>query len=88
VEASSAGRVRHRLNRGGNRRLNAILYRIALTQLRWWPPAQHYSARRVSAGQTKRAAIRALKRYLIRAIWRVWPECVSHQALSSFIQAA
>ncbi len=31
LEASSAGRVRHRLNRGGNRRINAILYRIALT---------------------------------------------------------
>ena len=28
-EASSAGLVRHRLNRGGHRRLNAILYRIA-----------------------------------------------------------
>jgi transposase len=25
LEASSAGRVRHRLNRGGNRRLNALL---------------------------------------------------------------
>ncbi len=32
LEASSAGVVRHRLNRGGNRRLNATLYRIALTQ--------------------------------------------------------
>ncbi|CAA9564219.1 MAG: hypothetical protein AVDCRST_MAG18-1337 [uncultured Thermomicrobiales bacterium] len=34
LEASSAERVRHRLNRGGNRQLNAILYRIALTQAR------------------------------------------------------
>lgn len=32
LEASSAGLVRHRLNRGGNRRLNAVLYRIVLTQ--------------------------------------------------------
>ncbi len=30
VEASSAGHVRHRLNRGGYGRLNAILYHIAL----------------------------------------------------------
>ncbi len=88
LEASSAGRVRHRLNRGGNRRLNAILYRIALTQLRCWPPAQDYVARRVSEGKTKREAIRALKRYLIRAIWRLWQECVSHQASSSVVQAA
>ncbi|MDQ5852163.1 MAG: IS110 family transposase, partial [Chloroflexota bacterium] len=42
LEASSAGTMRHRLNRGGNRRLNAILYRIALTQARSWPPAQAY----------------------------------------------
>jgi transposase len=88
LEASSAGRVRHRLNRGGNRRLNAILYRMALTQLRCWPPAQEYVARRMSEGKTKREAIRALKRYLIRAIWRVWQECVTHQAPSSVIQAA
>lgn len=88
LEASSAGRVRHRLNRGGNRRLNAILYRIALTQLRCWPPAQDYVARRLSEGKTKREAIRALKRYLIRAIWRLWQECMSHQASSSFVQAA
>ncbi len=32
LETSSAGVLRHRLNRGGNRRLNAILYRIALVQ--------------------------------------------------------
>jgi len=32
--------VRHRLNRGGNRRLNAILYRIVLTQSRHAPRAQ------------------------------------------------
>ena len=40
LEASSAGRVRHRLNRGGNRRLNAVLYRIVLTQLRHEPRAR------------------------------------------------
>jgi transposase len=32
LEASSAGLVRHRLNRGDNRRLNKIWYAIALTQ--------------------------------------------------------
>lgn len=76
LEVSSAGRVRHRLNRGGNRQLNAILYRIALTQLRSLPAAQDYVARRMSEGKTKREALRALKRYIIRAIWRLWQECV------------
>jgi len=77
VEASSAGQVRHRLNRGGNRHLNAILYRIALTQARHSPQARAYLARRTAEGKTKREALRALKRYLIRAIWRLWQECLA-----------
>ena len=74
-ETSSAERVRHRLNRGGNRRLNAILYRIALTQARSSGQAQAYLARRISEGKTRREAIRALKRHLIRVIWRKWADC-------------
>jgi transposase len=77
LEASSAGVVRHRLNRGGNRRLNGILYMIALTQMRSWPPAQAYIARRVSEGKSKREAMRALKRFLVRAIWHQWQECMA-----------
>jgi transposase len=76
LEVSSAGRVRHRLNRGGNRQLNAIVYRIALTQLHVLPQAQAYVARRMSEGKSKAEAIRALKRFLIRAIWRLWEECL------------
>lgn len=75
IEASSAGRVRHRLNRGGNRRLNAVLYRIALTQAHFSPQARDYLARRVAEGKTKREAMRALKRFLARAIWRLWQQC-------------
>jgi transposase len=45
LEASSAGYVRHRLNRGGNRRLNAVLYRIVLTQAHHSP-----AGRRISIG--------------------------------------
>jgi len=75
LEASSAGRVRHRLNRGDNRRLNAILYRIALTQARHAPEARTYVERRVAGGKTKREALGALKRFIIRAIWCLWQEC-------------
>ncbi len=77
LEASSAGRVRHRLSRGGNRRLNAILYRIVLTQSRHAPAAQAYLARRMSEGKTRREAVRALKRFVVRAIWRRWQECLA-----------
>ncbi len=85
LEASSAGTIRHRLNRGGNRRLNAILYRIALVQATSSPQAKADLARRQAEGKTRREAIRALKRYVIRAIWLVWQRCqTSHteQALT------
>jgi transposase len=88
LEASSAGIVRHRLNRGGNRRLNAMLYRIALTQIRCSPDAQAYLARRQAEGKTWREAIRALKRYLIRAIWRLWQACLAQQEQAAVQQAA
>lgn len=80
LEASSAGQIRHRLNRTGNRRLNAVLYRIALTQAHYSPEARAYIARRTSEGKTRREALRALKRYLVRALFRLWTECVQAEA--------
>ena len=88
LEASSAGLVRHRLNRGGNRRLNAILYRIALSQARTLPEAQAYLARRQAEGKTWREAIRALKRYLIRTIWRLWEQCLDTPRSAGTLQVA
>ena len=77
LEASSAGHVRHRLNRGGNRRLNAVVHMIVVTQLGSWKPARDYMARRTSEGKTKREAMRALKRYVVRAIWQAWKLCLA-----------
>ena len=77
LEASSAGRVRQRLNRGGNRRLNALLYRIALTQATHSDQARAYLARREAAGKSRREALRTLKRHLVRAVWRLWPVCLA-----------
>jgi transposase len=88
LEASSAGMVRHRLNRGGNRRLNSQLHMIAITQLRSWPPARDYVKRRMSEGKTHREAVRALKRYLVRAIWRAWKECLPASTQMSASQVA
>ncbi len=79
LETSSAGLVRHRLNRGGNRRLNALIHMVALTQLRCWMPARAYVERRLAEGKTKREAMRALKRFLVRAIWNAWKRCLSRQ---------
>jgi transposase len=71
LDASSGRQQRHRLNRAGNRRLNRALYTIALTQIRIHPPAREYFARRLTEGKTRREALRALKRQLIRTIYRV-----------------
>ncbi len=87
LEASSAERVRHRLNRGGNRQLNAILYRIALTQARCSTAARAYLARRVSEGKTKREALRALKRFIVRAVWRRWQDCLAAAAAPAALAA-
>jgi transposase len=76
LEASSAGRTRHRLNRTGHRKLNELIHRIALTQARQYQPAQAYVARRRAEGKTWREAIRALKRYIVRAIYTQWKECL------------
>ncbi len=81
LETSSAGLVRHRLNRSGNRRLNCIVHLIAWTQVRSWPPAKAYLERRISEGKSRREATRALKRFIIRAIWRHWMECVAEKTV-------
>lgn len=72
LETSSAGRVRHRLNRGGNRRLNRVLYMIALTQWTQRGDGRRYIERRMEQGKTWLEAVRALKRYIARAVWRLW----------------
>lgn len=88
LEASSAGRTRHRLNRGGNRRLNSVLYRIVLTQAHHLPEARDYLKRRTSEGKTRREAHRCLRRYVIRAIWHLWLECLDEQNSRDFSHAA
>ena len=62
--------VRHRYNPGGNRRVNAILHRMAVTQLRCEPRAQRIYAGARVAGHTKKEARRVLKRHLSDVIYR------------------
>ena len=46
--------IRHRYNPGGNRRINAILYRMAITQLRCEPRAQRIYANARAGGHTNK----------------------------------
>lgn len=65
----SANKVRVRLNRGGNRQLNAALHRIAVTQLRGGLGLD-YVTKRMSMGKTKTEAIRSLRRRLSDEVYR------------------
>ena len=71
VPASSGQTVRHRLNRGGDRRLNRALHTIVLARRATHRPTQAYIDRRVAQGKSKREAVRCLKRYLARHHYRI-----------------
>ena len=71
IPASSGRTDRHRLDRGGNRQINAAIHRMAVTRARCDPETQDYIARKKTEGKTQRDAIRCLKRHLARRIWHL-----------------
>ena len=71
IPASSGRSTRHRLARGGNRQLNAALHRIAVTQVRLDGPGRAYFQHRISKGNSKMGALRALKRRLARVVFNL-----------------
>jgi transposase len=77
--------VRHRLDTGGNRRVNSVLYIMSVTQQRDHPDARRYLARKTAEGKTRREARRAHKRQLAnRVIRRMWrDEHTRHTPLAS-----
>ncbi|QAY62555.1 IS110 family transposase [Xylanimonas allomyrinae] len=70
IPASSGNTVRHRLNRGGDRRLNQALHMAVVVRMRWDPETKAYVERRSADGRTKKEIRRCLKRYLARQIYR------------------
>lgn len=71
LDCSSGKHDRHRLNRGGNRDANMALWRIVMVRLRWDPTTRAYIDKRVSEGKTRRGAMRCLKRYIARDVYRL-----------------
>lgn len=71
IPASSGNRIRHRLDRGGNRQLNCALHRIAVTQGRCHAPAREFLAKKQAEGKTRIEALRCLKRHLARRVWKL-----------------
>jgi len=70
LPASSGNTIRHRLNRGGDRRLNRALNTIVLTRMRTDSDTCNYIQRRLGEGKTNREIRRILKRYTSRQIFR------------------
>ncbi len=70
-ETSGQKQTCHRLNRGGDRQLNRALYLVAVTRRRCDPATRAYIARRAADGISERFAIRCLKRFIARRVWRL-----------------
>ena len=77
IPASSGQTSRMRLNRGGNRQINRALHGIVLAQVRTYPPAKDFVARKKAEGKSWREALRALKRHLARIVFRLLSQPLS-----------
>ena len=70
IPASSGNTVRHRLNRGGDRRLNHALHMVALSRMTHDEETRVYVEKRRAEGLTLKEIRRCVKRYLARRIYR------------------
>ncbi len=70
IDASSGAVKRHRLNPRGNRQLNHALHVAALTQIAHDHPGRQYYLRKLAEGQSRKEALRALKRRISDAVYR------------------
>ena len=68
--ASSGRTSRHRLNYPGNHAANRALHMIVLVRVRYCERARSYMDRRLAENKTKREAIRCLKRFVARELYR------------------
>jgi transposase len=71
IEASSGRVIRHRLNRGGDRRLNRALHTIVMIRERYHEPTKRNVARRTAEGTSDREIHRCLKRTVARQLYRL-----------------
>lgn len=76
--------TRHRLDLGGNRRVNSVLHIASVVQGRHHADARAYITRKRREGKTTREARRAHKRHLAnRVIRRLWHDAQRQQALAA-----
>jgi transposase len=74
----------HRLDLAGNRQVNSTLHVMHVTQVRSYPPARDYIAKKRAEHKTKREARRAHKRHLANiVIRRMWADHTRRHAVST-----
>ena len=71
IPVASGRRDRYRLDRGGNRQLNAAFHRFAVNRARNDPATAAYLARKQAEGKNRMEALRCLKRPLARRVWHL-----------------
>jgi hypothetical protein len=81
IPASSGNTTRHRLNRGGDRRLNRALHMAVITRMTHDPDTRAYVERRRAEGRTTKEIRRCLKRYLARQLYRALNRLYSEPVL-------
>jgi transposase len=86
IPASSGNTTRHRLNRGGDRRLNRALHMAVVTRMTHDPETRAYVERRRAEGWTTKEIRRCLKRYLARHLYRTLERL--HAEYDAYPQAA
>jgi transposase len=84
IPASSGNTVRHRLNRGGDRRLNSALHMAAITRMTYDSETCEYVEKRRAEGKTDKEIRRCVKRYLARRVFRI----LNAAALAKKVQEA
>lgn len=85
---SGRTRGRVRINKSGNRQLNAALHRIAVTQIRLGGLGSAYYDKRLAAGDSKTEALRCLKRRLARVVYNTLKNNSSTVVATTYAAAA
>jgi transposase len=71
IPVSSGRTDRHRLDPGGNRRLNSAFYMLAVIRIAHDPRTAVYLQKQRHNGKTQKEAIRSLKRHLVRRVYHL-----------------
>jgi len=67
---STSNSYHHRLSRGGNRKANSVVYKMAIVRIQLCEKTRVFIEKKMSEGKSKKDAIRILKRYLVREAYK------------------